>query len=187
LPRRRPRSVAVCGSRHHDRAVSSSSMGEAPSSSSRECGAGVRPPPFESELSLRTELSLLQGAWAGSPIGRRVPLTGGLRLCGAPLYTCPICPARVAAWRVQLTRAAAMAAAAFAAARNWVMSPAAAATLVAAAAATRAAAAGGAPPSGSQQSALAGEGAFQCVAVPGPPQHHGSPRRVLCGAELPEG
>ena len=67
--------------------------GEAPSSSSRECGAGVRRPPFGSELSLRTELSLslLQCACVGASVGRRVPLAGGFRLCGAPLRYLPLC------------------------------------------------------------------------------------------------
>ena len=65
--------------------------GEAPSSSSRECGAGVRRPPFGSESSLRTELSLLQCACVGASVGRLVSLAGGVRLCGAPLRYLPLC------------------------------------------------------------------------------------------------
>jgi hypothetical protein len=57
--------------------------------SRRECGAGVRPPP-ESGLSLRTGLSLLQLACAGAPVGRRVPLAGGTRLCPEPDSDLPI-------------------------------------------------------------------------------------------------
>ena len=85
------RCVAPCLSLSVPASCRSSLLVESPSSSSRrECGAGVRPP-SESGSSLRTGLSLLQRACAGALVGRRVPLAGGLRLCGASLCCVLLC------------------------------------------------------------------------------------------------